>query len=68
VTRDEFEQRRPLRLRQVAMNVCEWKARGRVLWATDCGVLWELVDDQAPDAAGVNYCPNCGGRLKVAPP
>jgi len=59
---------RPLALRLVAVNVCEWRRRDRSQWRTDCGALWELPDDTDPPTLGVLYCPQCGGRLKMVPP
>ncbi len=42
---------------------CEWKKDEEGMWETGCGRTWEFIDD-GPKENRVNYCFNCGKRIK----
>ena len=45
---------------------CEWHLADEAcaLWEGACGVAWEFTEG-GPKENGCQYCPRCGGKLKV---
>ena len=50
---------------ETALRVCTWRANDEGGWDTGCDQRWEFIDD-GPTENGVQYCPFCGGCLRVA--
>jgi hypothetical protein len=57
-------------------KTCEWKIiddddmdedsyKALNVWFSDCKYDWRLPADETPKQNGMNYCPKCGGKIKI---
>ncbi len=51
-------------------EICRWWQEDESLpdsgiWETDCGLIWELIEDGGPKEHDMAYCLKCGKPLEV---
>jgi rRNA maturation endonuclease Nob1 len=46
-------------------KTCEWSLDENGIWETECGGMFEIVEGN-PEDNDMNYCPYCGGTLRLA--
>jgi len=56
-------------LKELQNKSCEWEQIDQYedgfIYHTDCKTDWFTMDCNTPKENGMNYCPKCGGKIKI---